>query len=495
MRKVILNLTTSQKRGAVLEDNKVVEWLFEQEDEHSRTSNVFIGRVEDIVPGMEAAFVNIGADKNGFLYRNELIAYDTLKDDKEPDVKQPTIASMLKEGQSIIVQVTKEAVGAKGVRLTEKISLPGKYIVYLPYGNYVAVSKKMNEENRKGWREKAREWIEDREGIIIRTNAEDASHEEIYHEFTLLRHQHQQMLQQAEKVNVPNVLLNQSSLISRVQRDYLTNKNSEIVVDHFESYEQLLNSSLEGCNIHLYQEKEDIFSYYDIEKHLEKALHEKVWLKSGGFLIIEKTEALTVIDVNTGKFTGKHNLRDTVVKTNIEAAYAVAQQLRLRNIGGIILIDFIDMKVESDQKSVLKALKEATKNDRTLTNVAGFTNFGLVEMTRKKARKPLHDIMMESCSVCKGTGQVLSLKSKIAHLEREVFALRYIDQDAILVEVDSAVYESLLQNNNDLLTSMEQVVNKTIYLVNGENGHLPTIRLIGDYDEIKASWEKRMKEV
>ncbi|MDG5786843.1 Rne/Rng family ribonuclease [Evansella sp. AB-P1] len=498
MRKVILNMVADEKRGAVLDNNEIVEWLFEQEDDRTRIGNIFLGKVMDIVPGMEAAFVDIGVGKNGFLFRNDLLAFQPYKEKKLES--PPSIRKLITKGQSIIVQITKEAVGTKGVRLTEVCSLPGKYLVYLPFGSYVAVSKKMSsEEVREEWRRRSGDWLSEKEGIIIRTIGEQQNETEVYGELERLREEYNKISEDAKMIQPPKLLYNQSSLVHRVVRDYVTSGHTEVYVDERESYRQLIKWVEDDSkkNVKLYQEKEDIFHAFDLEKNLEKTLRRHVWLKNGGFLVIERTEALTVIDVNTGKFVGKTNLRETVLKTNIEAAHIVAEQLRLRDIGGIILIDFIDMKVEEDREQVLTTLKKSFKKDRSLTNIAGFTQFGLVEMTRKKARSSIDSILLDDCPNCLGTGKIQSVSSSISSISRDLYTLRHSECEAILLDVEESILDELLLNNKEKIRSMEDSINKKLFLLpltmedakSTSSKHV--IRLMGGKLEIKEIWKSR----
>ncbi|SDZ03789.1 ribonuclease G [Evansella caseinilytica] len=497
MRKIILNMIAEEKRGAVLEDGKVHEWLFEQADEWTRSGNIILGKVMDIVPGMEAAFVDIGGEKNGYLYRNELIRYQAHKDGTAAQ-NAPSIRTLLTKGQTIIVQVTKEAYGTKGARLTEVVSLPGKYIVYLPHGNYVAVSKKMTSDHtRDEWRRRGKAWLHDNEGMIIRTAAEEMDEQHIFEELERLRAKYSAVAKAAASGQPPQLLFNQSSLIQRVMRDYFSNGEAEIVVDQREEYLSIIQETDRESQhrVQLFQEKEDIFTAYKLDKPLEKSLRRHVWLKNGAFLIIDRTEALTVIDVNTGKYVGNESLRDTVVKTNVEAAYAAAEQIRLRDIGGIILIDFIDMKQEADREHVLSTLKHAVAGDRSLINIAGYTQFGLVEMTRKKNRKSLDQLLLSPCSCCYGTGSVRSTASAVAELEREAYALRFTDDEAILVDVLPPLFHALLNNNQEKRKRIEANAGKKLYLLLSDElegaGRFHAIRMLGDAHQLKEAWSRR----
>ncbi|MBU9710286.1 Rne/Rng family ribonuclease [Evansella tamaricis] len=506
MRKVIINTLSDDKRAAVLEDGNVVEWLLEDEDDISRSGNIILGKVTDIIRGMDAAFVDIGTEKNGFLYKKELVAFQPFKETEQSQNNVPAINSLITKGQSILVQITKEATGTKGARLTEMITLPGEFMVYMPYANYVAVSKKMSSDLiRENWRERAKKWLTNEEGIIIRTVAENLEESEVYNEFLRLRAQYAEMIKAANGKNSPvspTVLYDQSSILYRVVRDFLSDGESEAVVDNRKDYQSLIYLTGEKNQdlIQLYQGKENIFHAYNLEKHFEKSLKRQVWLKNGGFLIIDRTEAMTVIDVNTGKYTGKESLQDTVLKTNMEAAYMVAEQLRLRDIGGIILIDFIDMKEEEHQSIILSTLKKALKQDRILTNVGGFTNFGLLEMTRKKTRKPFDEVVLEPCKVCSGSGRVPNRRLVIGSLKRDLQAVKFSEDEAMLLDVSETLALELLKKNSHHgmteLSKLERELEKTIYVLptlndlGAVNQH--AIRMMGSKAEIKEIWMRRM---
>ncbi len=501
LRKVILNSLAGEKRAAVLEDDKVVEWLYEW-DEVDRSSNIILGKVIDIVPGMDAAFVDIGTGKNGFLYKKELVAYQNYMDNNNPQAVPPKINSFITKGESIVVQILKESTGTKGARLTEMVTYPGKYLVYMPYASYIAVSKKMADPVRERWRSLGGELIQGSEGLIFRTVSESADEEDILEELAWLRMQHEEMLKKRNDISsIPSVLYSQSSIIQRIYFDFFSDGHTDVIVDNADDYQKFVRlggkklSSSSG--IKQYQGKENIFHAYDVEKQLEKSLSRKVWLKNGGFLIIDSTEAMTVIDVNTGKFIGKENLQETVLKTNVDAANAVAEHLRLRDIGGIILIDFIDMKKEEHQSLILETLKKALKKDRTLTNVGGFTKFGLVELTRKRSRKSLAEVLQEPCHICHGVGRVPSLTHVLSEFERDLQALRNSLDDAVLVEVYDTIMSALLEDGKKRLLQLEDTYRKIIYLVRSDQGEAGgnqcTIRLVGNKDELKETWKKRLK--
>ncbi|WP_280769762.1 Rne/Rng family ribonuclease [Salipaludibacillus daqingensis] len=493
MRTIILHRWMDDIRGAIIENDKVVEWLFDSPFEGPEPGTVIRGKVTDILPGMDAAFVDIGSDKNGFLYKKELVEYQAMIENNVT-TKVPSIRSLVTKGQWLNVQVKKEEVGTKGAKLTELLSFPGKYIVYLPEGNYVAVSKKMSSEDiRDNWRERVRHWLQEKEGIILRTLAEDVDPEKVHFEFKRLREQYKALVSKATD-NKVSTLYNESSILARVTRDFLSDEENVIVVDDLKDY-QYINQQLSddhSAKVQLHQEKENVFSFYDLDKALEKSLNPFVWLKNGGSLHIDHTEAMTVIDVNSSKFTGKQGLRETALTINLQAAKTIAEQLRLRDIGGIIVIDFIDMHADKDRMEVVEQLKSALQKDRTMTNVLGFTQLGLLEMTRKKTRKPLLEMTHTSCPLCNGMGEVKRDEEIAREIEEMLFTLRYREEEAFLVEVEQRVHKLFSGHYKQRLSMLEKSIGKDIYLISVQEQQY-AIRFMGSREEVRKRWEARLE--
>ncbi|MCR6107438.1 Rne/Rng family ribonuclease [Salipaludibacillus agaradhaerens] len=486
MRQIVLHRRFEDIRGAVIENGTVVEWLFEGKMDLLKPGIIIKGKVETILPGMDAAFVNIGSEKNGFLLKKELIG------SQHEEHKSKPITSLLKQGQSIIVQVKKEEFGTKGAKLTEQLSFPGKYLVYLPFGNYIAISKKIShDEDREQLRVIAQSNLENKEGIIFRTSAAKTSTVKLKAELAFLREQFTTTMRKAQVHEGITTLYNSTSVTRRVIRDFIDHEDTQFVVDDINDYKELTASltSDEKDKVTLYQGKENLFSYFDLDKVLDKTLSSFLWLKNGGSLHIDYTEAMTIIDVNSAKFTSKQGLSDTAKKTNLDAVTTIAQQLRLRDIGGIILIDFIDMPLEKDRQEVMYALKNALKPDRTITNVLGFTQLGLLEMTRKKTRKAIHEIIYSNCNVCGGTGLVKSEAEVAAELEEALFAFRTSEAAAFVVDVTKGALPLFLHEGKRRLKWLEKVLSKRIFL----NGVTETgfhIRFEGDEQEARNFWNK-----
>ncbi len=485
-------MITNEQRLAILENKKVTEIFIERPAINKVVGNVYKGRVVNVLPGMQAAFVDIGHDKNGFLYRDELVSFQQL-DEQEELKKERSISQFVTVGQEILVQVTKEGFGKKGPRLTEVVSFPGKFIVYMPNGGYVGVSKRMQTEDiRENWRKVGMSLCQNEEGMIIRTATEELTEEKVGQELHFLRKLWEDVWKEGKNLKPPALIHEDSSLLEKVVRDFNFEDVDEIIIDSMKDYlllKELFNpypSLLKKLNY--YQQRESIFSHYNIEAELDKALRRQVWLKTGANLVIDQTEALTVFDVNTGKFTGKQNLQDTIVKTNIEAAKEIAKQLRLRDIGGIIVIDFIDMKQDKDKQTVLDAFNKALKNDRTKTNVLGFTGLGLLEMTRKKVRQNLQDSVSTTCPTCIGKGKVLSNEAVAHKIERALWEYKGMDSEALLVEAPPSVAPILKGEKGIHIHRLQEALHYQIFVkVNpwlAPNDF--AIRFIGSVEEVKS---------
>lgn len=393
MKQMIVHCRQQMTQMALLEEGRLVEYAVEQPRERGILGSFFKARVVNIIPGMQAAFVDIGQRKNAFLYVDDVLHAHL---DKQPEVK-PAIAELLQIGQELVVQVLKEPVGTKGARVTTHFSLPGRWIVYMPCADYVAVSKKIEREGErsrlKGIGEQLRTG---EEGLIIRTVSEEETQEAIQSDLRQLRKQWENIQDRAARCAAPNELHRDLSIVQRLIRDVFTPEHDELIIDH-EAQAKDAESFLreigpERPRVRVYRGDEPIFKEYGIQEQLERDFARKVWLKGGGYIVIDHTEALTVIDVNTGKFTGGSDLEDTVTQTNLEAAAEIARLMRVRDIGGIIIVDFIDMEQEGNRREVSGVLETQLRRDRTKSYVVGWTKLGLLEITRKKVReeKTLH---------------------------------------------------------------------------------------------------------
>ena len=455
---LVINTTSQETRIALIENGTIAELYIERSKVKGIVGNIYTGRVIRVLPGMQAAFVDIGLEKAAFLYVADVFDaiedYDTFidgngkKDEsqeqegEEGEEGEETmllhplhpIEELLQEGQELLVQISKEPIGTKGARITAHISLPGRHLVYMPTVDHVGISRRIEDEVE---RERLKEIVErikpPASGFIVRTVSEGKSEEDLIADMNYLTKLWGEVVTKNEKAHPPSLIHSDLDVTQKVVRDILTESVDRIVVDSKPEYDkivQFINTFVPKMkySIELYDEEEPIFDHFGLEVEISRALGRKVWLKSGGYIIIEQTEALTAIDVNTGRYVGKHNLEDTILKTNLEAVKEIAYQLRIRNIGGIIIIDFIDMEKEVNREKVFTALEEALKSDKSKTNILKISELGLVEMTRKRVRESIGRMMTESCPYCEGRGYVKS-KTTVCHeifreLIREMLAAR-----------------------------------------------------------------------
>ena len=412
---VCVHVQPDMTQIAMLEGRSLVEHYVSRiaDDTNQIDGNVYRGRVQNVLPGMEAAFIDIGIPKNAVLYRGD-VRYD--REDIEGGAsQQPRIEDVLKAGQTILCQVTKNPIGAKGARLTQEVSLPGRFAVLVPNSTAFGISKRLGDNERRRLRRIIDEVKPAGHGMIVRTAAEGVSAEELQRDVTTLLDQWNQIEAQAKRSDAPGLLYREPELSVRILREELSGEYRAVVIDDRALFEQVRDyvravSPELSDRVEYYDPEVEglpIFERYHVHEQLHKALDRKVWLPSGGSLIIERTEALTVIDVNTGKNVGKTNLEETVYRNNLEAAEEVARQLRLRDIGGIIVIDFIDMEIRENRDKVAAALRNALARDKTRTQVFDISELGLVEMTRKRVSEGLLETLSTECAVCGGRGVTL----------------------------------------------------------------------------------------
>lgn len=436
-RKIVANIVDPEEmRVAIIENGRLVDIFIERMWERQKTGEVYKARVDSVLPGIHAAFVNLGDGRNAFLYLNDAKGLD------------------LKPNIEVVVQVVKAARKNKGARVTARISLPGRYLVFVPEGQETGVSKRItDEEERKRLRALAKKLRDEGNGygVIIRTAAEGVDEEVLMHELHNLQDLWEEIKHNAQVQSAPCLIYRDIGLVGRVLRDELTGDVSEIIIDSEEEYEKVNDFLVRllgdrAPEVELYQGNTPIFDFYGIERDLETALDRKVWLKSGAYLIIDHTEALTVIDVNTGKFVGDTDLRHTVLDTNLEAADEIARQLRLRAIGGIVVIDFIDMEYEEDRQKLLKRLEEVFQSDRYRARIFGVSQLGLVEITRKRARPDVRSVMTRGCPFCGGYGWVLKEDSVAMHIKRFLRKVALSNKsEAMLLEAHPAIAQYIAE--------------------------------------------------
>ncbi|MBQ8953192.1 MAG: Rne/Rng family ribonuclease [Clostridia bacterium] len=415
-KEILIESELGQTRLAVMEDGSLMEYYVERRGQEKLPGSIFVGRVANILPGMQAAFVNIGLEKNAFLHAGDI---KLNKSDFGADAEKlervlagQSIGQMVRMGQELLVQVVKDPGGTKGPRISSHVTLPGRLAVLLPTVNYVGISRRIEGEAVRGrLRAVAEACRPDGMGLIVRTAAATASEEDFRRDVESLVRLWRSIQTRARHTAAPALIHRDEDIVYRAVRDMLSPDVDRFLVEGQAPYQaaleaaEMLSPELVG-RIALYEEKTPLFDVYRVDALLEKGLQRHVWLKSGGFLVIDHTEALTVIDVNTGKYVGSKNLDDTVYKINCEAAQEIARQLRLRDTGGIIVIDFIDMDMEAHREGLLSLMRQLLKNDRTKTNLVGLTGLGLVEMTRKKIQQPIHTLLKRPCPDCGGSGFV-----------------------------------------------------------------------------------------
>jgi ribonuclease G len=444
-KRIVVNAGLTETRVAVQEGALLTELYVEREGRRSIVGSVHKGVVTNVLPGMQAAFVDIGLSKDAFLYAGDYTANvadeasepgDGLDEDADVDVDEPEprrevrgpIEDVLRKGQDVLVQVSKESLGTKGARITSFISLPGRYLVYMPQAHRIGVSRRIRDEaERDRLRAAVRGLNPPPGGFIVRTNAEGKGEEEFAADLQFLGRLWAQIQARYDERRPPAVLHEEGDLTFRVVRDLLAPDVDEFLIDSREVYDRCagyVQSLVPGLveRVRWYEERQPIFDAFGIEKEIEKALRRRVWLKSGGYIVIDHTEALVSIDVNTGKYVGKRDFEQTVLKINLEAVGEVVRQIRLRDLGGIIIIDFIDMEVPDHRDQVEKALKRALVEDKARTNVLAISELGLVEMTRKRVRQDLRSLITEACPVCRGGGVVKSSATLAAEVFRAIQA-------------------------------------------------------------------------
>ncbi|MHB1127513.1 MAG: Rne/Rng family ribonuclease [Bacillota bacterium] len=485
-KEILVQVEEDEITVAILEDRKLVEVYLERSLSQRLVGNVYKGKVENVLPGMQAAFVNVGLGKNAFLYiEDALISKLTAESREASDTNETSlnIGDILKEGQDIIVQITKEPFGTKGARVTTHVTLPGRYVVLMPTVDYVGISRRIaSDPERERLKTLAHSLKTQGMGLIVRTAAEGATAEDLKADIETLGALWKKIRNRSLHGPVPNLIHRDLELLQRILRDFFTEDIDRLLLNSRYAYQKALEAldviaPQMKSKVHL-MDNQDLLDQYDITSQIQDALRRKVWLKCGGYIVIDHMEALTVIDVNTGKYVGSTNLNDTILKTNLEAAVEIGRQLRLRNIGGIIVIDFIDMDSTEHQDLVLKALEEQLKKDRTKTNILGITQLGLLEMTRKKARQGLESVMLKECPYCEGRGRVLSEDTVCLKAKKEIFDLaRKTESLGILVEANPAVAACLIGTGGNNLRNLEERVEKHLMIKGIDHLHLEDVRI------------------
>ncbi len=469
---ILINVTSGEVRAALLENGILQEVYVERTARRGVISNVYKGRISRVLPGMQAAFVDIGLERTAFLHASDITRGNGKSEQSEDEL--PSIRELVREGDELLVQVVKDPLGNKGARLTTFITLPSRHLVLLPRGETVGVSARIEDEDeRERLRTLVEELLAEREldcGAIVRTVAEGADRKALADDLRYLDKLWQVIQERCRDTGVKSLIHEDLSLPLRVLRDMVTTEVDHILVDSADDFEEMrafattFLPDIEDM-LELYRRRRPIFDLHGIEDEIKRALERSIPLKSGGYLIFDQTEAMTTVDVNTGGYVGHRNLEETIYRTNLEAAVAIARQLRIRNLGGIIIIDFIDMEEEDHRVNVLSALEQALARDHARHQVTPVSPLGLVEMTRKRTRESLQHILAEDCPSCGGRGFVLTSESVCFEIFREIIRqARQFDFEELLVLAHQDVIELLLDEQAPALAELAEQTGKSIGL-------------------------------
>jgi ribonuclease G len=468
---ILINVTPQETRVAVVENGVLQEVYIERTRARGIVGNIYKGRVVRILPGMQAAFVDIGLERTAFLHASDVRAVAAPENGAGA---APPIHELLRDGQEIVVQVVKDPIGTKGARLTMQLTLPARYLVYLPDSKHIGISQKIGDE---ATRERLRALVKsaldegaEEGGYILRTLAESASEDEIETDIRYLRRVWAATQERIRTAPAPGLIHEDLPLALRAMRDLVRDNVEKIRIDSREVYTKAIDFGIEfipevADRIEHYPGERPIFDLYSVEDEIQKALDRKVMLKSGGYLILDQTEAMTTIDVNTGAYVGRRNLEETLFKTNLEAAQAIARQLRLRNLGGMIIIDFIDMAEPEHKRQVLRALERALSRDRTKVYMTEMSPLGLVELTRKRTRESLEHVLCQPCPACQGRGMVKTPQTVCYEIFREILReVRQYGADQYLVLASQAVIDLLLDEEAGSLMKLQEFIGKPVQL-------------------------------
>ncbi len=490
MKKMIANLASREKRVAVLENGVLRKLEIMPPQKRSTVGNIYLGKVTKVLPGMDAVFIDYGAEKNGFLHRDEIPSFQLTK---KSDGKA-SIGQFVRQGEKLLVQVTRDETGTKGAKLTGLIEFSTDSLVYIHGIDYVGVSKKFkNDDLQKQWRETALQYKNPDEGLIVRTSMENESESVFLDRLTGLRELYKGLEVKAASLKAPSLLYERDAYLDMIISEMSGTATGELAIDDFEAYRELkkwIQENRKEWVISHVSGPKNIFSEWNVEAQVEKMAKKIVWLENGGYLIFEETEAFTVIDVNSGKFTGKVAKEATLFAVNQAAAKEVARQLRLRNISGIILIDFINMDNSRHEQEIIEIVKKEAVRDEKRIQVIGFTELGILQMTRKRTSPSLSEMMTVPCPVCSGSGKIESPETVAFRLERELLEHRKTDDEAVWVEVSKAVADVLLGEKESYRPTLEELIAKKIFLsfIPGSRNAY-SIKRFGSIQEIGRAFE------
>jgi ribonuclease G len=506
-KEILISDDEYETRCAIIEDGDLSEIYVERKEDEHILGNIYKGRVENVLPGMQSAFVEIGLERHAFLHISDInYDFDDVEDGPDKDSakldlgsEKPTprgngrgfpysISELVHKNQEILVQVGKESIGTKGPRVTSCITLPGRYVVYLPTSSNIGVSRRIESagerQRLRDIAQKLRSGVDG--GFIIRTAAEGRSAEEFSTEIQYLINLWKEIRKRGEKMPVRSLVREDLGFVGRIIRDYFTNDVTKLVFDSKDRYQETveyLSSALPELRsrVKLYERSVPLFEANGVEKELKKALSEKIWLKCGGHIVIQQTEAMVSIDVNTGRFVGKEDPDNTILSANLEAVEEIVRQARLRDLGGIIVVDFIDMDQHEHRRMVFKALQEALKKDRSRTNVLHVSELGLVEMTRQRTRQSLSSLLTESCPYCDGHGKILSVDTITIDLLRSIKKAHWKSRKRRLrVVANELIVSHLLDGKSKKLSQLEKSMNLKIKIDEDVDLHLEDYQIFAD---------------
>ncbi len=483
---ILINITPQETRVALVENGVLVEVHIERNDAKGIVGNIYKGKVVRVLPGMQAAFVEIGLDRTAFLHARDVGAIvingetETAESTEEDEDGKPStpaerpINELVREGQELLVQAVKDPIGSKGARLTTEISFPSRYLVYLPHRENIGISQRITTPETRDFLRSVVDTLKTQKkctgGYIARTTAETTEMADLQQDMNILCRMWEKVAQRDKEKKAPALIYEDMPLAERVLRDFMRDQVERVYIDSKETYDKVCELAKELVpdaipRIEHYPGERPLFDLYSVDTEIKNALSRRVELKSGGHLVIDQTEAMTTIDVNTGRFVGKKNLEDTVFKTNLEAAQAIARQLRLRNIGGIIILDFIDMHNPSHQNQVLGALERGLERDSTKNSVSEFSSLGLVEVTRKRTRESLERLMMEDCPMCDGRGNIKTAQTVCNEIFRELIReARQFDASEYRVIASQSVIDRLLDEESQHLADLQEFIGSPIHL-------------------------------
>jgi len=492
---ILINASLQETRVAVVENGVVVELHIQRNRDRGVVGNIYKGRVVRVLPGMQAAFVDTGQDRAAFLYVSEVAPHSRSSmsgdgedagggGDKQParhreNKYQPGIEDLLRDGQDVMVQVTKEPLGTKGAQITTHITLPGRYLVYMPTFNHIGVSRRIEKEDK---RRQLRKLVDEMRpdgagGFIVRTVSEDHSEKDLKADMDYLLKVWDEIQQRAKRSSSPSIVHRELSLDLKVIRDLFTENVSKVLVDSADQFEEIKSFTKRFMGeradmVDLYQGRLPLFEASGIELEINRAIERRVWLKSGGYIVIDQTEALTAVDVNTGRYVGKRNFEDTILKTNLEAVKEIVYQLRLRNIGGLIIIDFIDMADQPNRERVYQTIEDELKKDKTKTTILKMSELGLLEMTRKRSRENLYQTLCEPCPYCEGKGYLKSRGTLCYEIFREIKKTESpIDGKRVNIFVNSEVADLLFDEERQGVEELERELGVQIEITVNNSFH------------------------